>query len=70
MAGRKQKIAEKKSAAERRTPRQKPDPAVSVQKRAARDVSLGPSAKQIERSLSEGTKHTLDFFRSTINWSS
>ena len=70
MAGPKQKTATKKTAAERRTPRRNQAPAVAVQKRAARDVSLGPPAKQIERSLNEGTKQTLDVFRSSINWTS
>jgi hypothetical protein len=69
MAGPKQKTAAKKSRAVRSKSRKKTAAAASVQKRAARDVSVGPSAKRIERSLEEGTKQTLDFFRGTINWS-
>jgi hypothetical protein len=68
MAGSKQKTAAKKSAA-RPPSRKKTDPTTSVQKRAARDVPVGPSTKRIERSLSQGKKQTLDVFRSTINWS-
>ena len=67
MAGPKQKTAKKSRAV--RSKSRKKTAAASVQKRAARDVSVGPSAKRIERSLEEGTKQTLDFFRGTINWS-
>lgn len=69
MAGPKPKTAARKSAANRPTPRKKTAQTVSVEKRAARDVSVGPSAKRIDRSLNQGKKQTLDVFRNGINWS-
>jgi hypothetical protein len=68
MAGPKQKAAKKKPSAKPSTPKRKTAKSAPVQKRAARDVYVGPSSKRIERSLNEGTKHTLDFFRTTIDW--
>jgi len=63
----KQKVAVGKSKLGRPTA-QKKRKASPFEHRAARDVSIGPSAKRIERSLQEGTKQSLAFFRSTINW--
>ena len=41
----------------------------ALQKRAARDPYLGPSAKQIQKSFDKGTTVTLDSFRGIIDWS-
>jgi hypothetical protein len=37
-------------------------------KRAARDVRLGPTAQQIEQSITNGTKQPLAAFRVKIGW--
>jgi hypothetical protein len=62
------KATAKKSAARRSASRSKTADTASIQQRAARDVSNGPSAKRIDRSLNEGTKQSLILFRNTINW--
>jgi hypothetical protein len=69
MGSPKQKTAAKASTTTRTATRKKADEGASVEKRAARDVSVGPSTRRIAESLSKGTRQTLDFFRSTINWS-
>jgi hypothetical protein len=69
MAGPKPKTTARKSAVNRPAPRKKTAQTDSVEKRAARDVSVGPSAKRIDRSLNQGKKQTLDVFRNGINWS-
>jgi hypothetical protein len=69
MAEAKQKAAAKKSESSQGTPRKKAADSAGVEKRAARDVVSGPTSKRIDRSINEGTKHTLDFFRNSINWS-
>ncbi len=69
MAGPKQKAGTKRSALERPTSRKKTDETSSVQKRADRDVFLGPTSRQIEESLRNGTSITLEHFRKLINWS-
>jgi hypothetical protein len=67
MAGPKQQKKKSKKPAAPARSRKKPVGA-SLRKRAARDVSRGPSSDRIERSLDQGTKQTLEFFRGTINW--
>lgn len=64
MAGPKQKTAKKKGLTR---------PALAkkrfLARRSARDPFAGPSsARQIEKSLDEGTRKTLAQFRSDIDW--
>ncbi len=67
MAGPKHKPAARKPTGARQAT--KTGQTASVQKRAARDVPASPSARRIDRSLNEGTRETLEHFRSTIDWS-
>ena len=68
MAKPKQKPAARKRAAKRAPQKKAGFTAVQLQ-RSARDPFVGPSsAKQIERSLNEGTRKTLAAFRGDINW--
>lgn len=65
MAQRKRKPPAKKRAAA--APKKKLR--FDVTQRSARDPFAGPSsAKQIERSLDQGTRKTLQEFRSDIDW--
>ena len=58
-----------KPAAKKRLVRPAPAKKRPVEKRSARDPFAGPSsARQIERSLDQGTRKTLAAFRTDINW--
>lgn len=51
--------AKSKKAAPRKAP---------PRKLAARDVPLGPTAQQIEQSITNGTRQSLTLFREKIGW--
>jgi hypothetical protein len=69
MAGPKRSATKKKRSAKPAAPKKAAARSRSLEKQAARDVYVGPSAKRIDRSLDQGTKQTLEFFRSRIDWS-